>query len=223
MTYGYIRVSTESQSVENQRMQIKKVCKEKITWYAETISGTKEPDKRKLGELLKTVGKGDTIVVTELSRLGRSLMMIMKVLDDCLQRGITVKAIKENFTLDNSIGCKALMFAFGMSAEVERQLISERTRAGLERARRNGKRIGRQVGEKPHYFKLTPHKKKIKQYMKEGRSLNSMAREFGVNWSTMKNFCTVNIYVPALRPLRKAPKKHGHMSRREAEWFKNHA
>ena len=223
MTYGYIRVSTESQSVENQRMQIKKVCKDRITWYAETISGTKEPDKRKLGELLKSVKKGDTIIVTELSRLGRSLMMIMKVLDDCLNRGVKVKAIKENFTLDNSIGCKALMFAFGMSAEVERQLISERTRAGLERARRNGKRIGRQPGEKPRYFKLTPHKDKIKRYMKEGRILNSMAREFGVNWITMKNFCTVNIFVPPLPALRNAPRKHGHMTRREAEWFKNHA
>lgn len=222
MTYGYIRVSTESQTVENQRMQIKKVCKGKITWYSETISGTKEPDKRKLGELLKTANEGDTIIVTELSRLGRSLMMIMKVLDDCLKRGVKVMAIKENFTLDNSICCKALMFAFGMSAEVERQLISERTKAGLERARRNGKRIGRQTGEKPRYFKLTPHKDKIKRYMKEGRSLNSMAREFGVNWVTMKNFCTVNIFVQPLPPLIKAPKKHGHLTHQEKEWFNTH-
>ena len=115
-------------------------------------------------------------------------------------------AIKENFELDDSIACKALMFAFGLSAEIERTLISERTKAGLERARKKGKRIGRQKGEKPHRFKLTPYKSKIKRYLKEGRSINSMAVEFGVRWKTMKDFVTVNIKVKPLPPLTAEPK-----------------
>ena len=227
MIYGYIRVSTSSQTVENQKIQIKKYCKLKrmhnIVWFAETISGTKSPEKRKLGDLLKIVNENDIVIVTEISRLGRSLMMIMNVLNDCLIRKVKVIAIKENFILDNSIACKALMFAFGLSAEIERTLISERTKAGLERAKIKGKKIGRSVGEKPTRFKLTPYKTKIKKYIKEGRSINSMAKEFGVRWQTMKNFCLINIYIKPLPPLDQEPKKHGHPTYREKEYFKNHS
>ena len=224
MIYGYIRVSTSSQTVENQKIQIKKYCKEKrlhnIVWYSETISGTIAPEKRKLGELLEMAKEGDTIICTEISRLGRSMMMIMNVLNEFLEKNVKVIVIKENFVLDDSIGCKALMFAFGLSADIEKSLISERTKAGLERARKKGKRIGRQKGEKPHYFKLTPYRSKIKRYMKEGRTINSMAVEFGVRWNTMKTFCTTNIYVKPLPPLTAEPKKHGHPTRREIEWFR---
>lgn len=226
MIYGYIRVSTDSQTVQNQKIQIKKYCKDKrlhnIKWFSETISGTIAPEKRKLGELFEMVKEGDVIICTELSRLGRSMIMILNELDYCLKRNVKVVAIKENFTLDDSIACTALMLAFGLSAELERKLLSERTKMGLSRARLKGKRIGRQAGEKPHYFKLTPHKTKIRQYMKEGRSIYSMAKEFNVTWLTMKNFCTTNIYIKPLPPLTSEPKRHGHPTRREIEWFKKH-
>lgn len=226
MLYGYIRVSTGTQTVENQKIQIKKYCKEKrlhnIIWIAETISGTKEPSKRKLGDLLENVKQGDIIICTEISRLGRSMIMVMNVFEECIRKKVLVIAIKENFRLDDSIACKALMFAFGLSAEIERTLISERTKAGLERARKKGKRIGRQKGEKPHYFKLTPYKTQIRRYIKEGRTINSMAKEFGVRWKTMKDFVTVNIKIKPLPPLTEKPKKHGHPTRREIEWFKKH-
>ena len=227
MIYGYIRVSTSSQTVENQKIQIKKYCKEKrlhnIVWYSETISGTKQPEKRVLGKLLHDIAENDVIIVTEVSRLGRSMIMIMNVLDECLKKNVKVMAIKENFVLDNSIACKALMFAFGLSAEIERTLISERTKAGLERAKKRGKRIGRMKGEKPTRFKLTPYKTRIRRYMKEGRSINSMAKEFGVRWQTMKNYCTVNIKIKPLPPLLEEPKKHGHPTYREMEYFRKHS
>lgn len=219
MVYGYICVSTEEQNLENQR----KAILERFNvdeWVEEKRSGTVGWEKRSLGELLERLDAGDTIIVTEISRLGRSMMMIMNVLDECLKNNVKVVAIKENFILDNSIACKALMFAFGLSAEIERTLISERTKAGLERARKKGKKIGRALGEKPHRFKLTPYKARIKRYMKEGRSLNSMAKEFGVRWTTMRNFCKVNIFVKPLPPLMEEPKKHGHPTYRELEWFK---
>ena len=226
MVYGYIRVSTGTQTFENQRIQIKEYCKQhklrKVQWVSEVVSGTITPNKRKLGDLLKILEKGDVIVCTEISRLGRSMIMIMNVLDECLNKGVQVYAIKENFILDDSIACKALMFAFGLSATIEADLISERTKMGLERARRKGKRIGRQKGEKPHYYKLTPYKSKIKRYLKEGRTINSMAKEFNVKWKTMKNFCTTNIYIKPLPPLESEPRWHGHPTRREIEWFKKH-
>lgn len=226
MIYGYVRVSTSLQMVENQKLQIKQYCKDNklrnVKWFCETASGMTEPNKRKLGELLKIVKENDIIICTEVSRLGRSMMMIMNELDLCLQKKVKVIAIKENFILDDSIASKALMFAFGLSADIERACISERTRAGLQRAKLKGKRIGRQKGEKPHYFKLTPYKRKIRQYLKEGRSINSMANEFGVRWKTMNDFCKVNIKIKPLPPLTTEPKRHGHPTRREIDWFRKH-
>jgi DNA invertase Pin-like site-specific DNA recombinase len=116
-----------------------------------------------------------------------------------------------------------LAFAFGLSAELERTLLSERTKLGLERARKQGKRIGRQFGEKPHHYKLTPYRARIKRYIKEGRTINSMAEEFHVSWLTMKNFVSVNIYSKPLPPLTEPPKRHGHPTYRELEWFRTHA
>ena len=101
MIYGYIRVSTDKQTVENQRFEIIKFCKrEKITinkWIEETISGTTTVDKRKLGQLLKTLKKNDIIICSEISRLGRNLLMIMSILNECMQKEIKVWTIKDNY------------------------------------------------------------------------------------------------------------------------------
>lgn len=223
MTHGYIRVSTDTQTVENQKVAITEYVKRyrlgKIEWTSETISGTKKPEKRKLGGLLETLQQGDTLIITELSRLGRSMTMILNVLQQLLDKGVKVIAIKEGYELGDNLQSKVLAFAFGLSAEIERTLISERTKQGLERARQQGKRIGRQPGEKPHHYKLTPHRCEIKQYLKQGRTINSMAEEFGVSWLTMKNFVTVNIHVKPLPPLTRRPKRHGHPTYRELEYF----
>ena len=139
MVYGYIRVSTEAQSVENQKMAITEYARrhgiKKVQWTAETISGTRQPEKRKLGELLEELRKDDTLIITELSRLGRSIIMILSVLQKLLDKGVCVIAIKEGYELGDNIQSKVLAFAFGLSAEIERALISERTKLGLERAR----------------------------------------------------------------------------------------
>lgn len=227
MIYGYIRVSTDTQTVENQKMAIQEYADnhkmENVQFTSEIISGTKQPNKRKLGLLLEEVNKGDVIIVTELSRLGRSMIMILDVLQTLLDKGVKVIAIKEGYELGDNIQSKVLAFAFGLSAEVERTLISERTKLGLERARKLGKRIGRQYGEKIHNYKLTPYKDQIKKYIKQGRTINSMAEEFNVSWLTMKNFVTVNIHAKPLPPLRKEPKRHGHPTMRELEYFRKHS
>ncbi len=192
MIYGYVRVSTGSQTTENQKLVIKGYCKQRrlhhIHWVAETISGTKQPSKRKLGELMKTVQKGDIVIITEISRLGRSMIMIMDVLQVFLDKEVKVYAIKEGFDLGDNIQSKVLAFAFGLCAEIERNLISERTKAGLARARKLGKKIGRAVGEKPKNYKLTPHKRKIKQLLKEGVSKSAIARAYHVQWVTLDRF-----------------------------------
>ena len=101
MIYGYIRVSTDRQTVENQRYEIKRFCQENNLqvdkWISETISGAKEVDKRRLGKLLKGVRKDDIIICSEISRLGRSLFMIMSVLNHCMEIGAKVWTIKDNY------------------------------------------------------------------------------------------------------------------------------
>ncbi len=190
MIYGYIRVSTEKQTVKNQKMAIRTYCRQRrlhnIVWIDETISGTKKPEKRKLGGLLATVQQDDMIIVTELSRLGRSMIMILDVLQLLLEKHVRVIAIKEGYELGDNIQSKVLAFAFGLSAEVERQLLSERTKLGLARARKQGKRLGRMKGQKPKRYKLTGKGAYIRRELEAGRTKASLARELGVTWSTLQ-------------------------------------
>ena len=226
MIYGYIRVSTDGQTTENQKLAIRNYCRYRrlhhIHWVAETISGTKCPEKRKLGNLIKTVKEGDTIILTELSRLGRSLMMILNILQSLLDKRVQVIAIKEGYELGDNIQSKVLAFAFGLSAEIERTLLSERTKQGLERARKAGKQIGRLPGQKPNYYRLTPYRYKIKRYLKAGRSKLSIAKELGVTWVTLDRFIRLHLNDKLPPPLTERPKKHGHPTIREQQYFANH-
>lgn len=150
MIYGYIRVSTDKQTVENQRFEINNFCeRNNITidgWIEETISGTKAYNKRELGKLLKRVKKGDLIISAELSRLGRNLFMIMEILNICMTKGCRVWIIKDNYRLGEDIQSKVLAFAFGLSAEIERNLISQRTKEALARKKAEGVKLGHRRG-----------------------------------------------------------------------------
>ena len=159
MFYGYIRVSTDKQTVENQRFEIRRFCESQNIsidyWFDETISGTKEPDKRKLGKMLHQMKKGDVLICAELSRLGRSLLMIMSILNECMKNEIQVWTIKDNYRLGTDISSKVLAFAFGISAEIERNLISQRTKEALARKKSEGVSLGRPKGRKSSHVKLT--------------------------------------------------------------------
>ena len=150
MIYGYIRVSTDTQTVENQRFEINKFCEvQDMTvdgWIEETISGTKSYSKRALGKLLKKVGRGDLIICAELSRLGRNLFMIMEILNICMTKECRVWTIKDNYRLGDDIQSKVLAFAFGLSAEIERNLISQRTKEALARKKAEGVKLGHERG-----------------------------------------------------------------------------
>lgn len=197
MTYGYIRVSTSHQNLENQQMEIEKFCQLnglKIdSWIEEKISGSKRPENRKLGKILmNSAHSGDLIICTEISRFGRSLIMIMNVLQHFLENGVKVWTIKDGYRLGNDIQSKVLAFAFGLSAEIERQLISERTKVGLNRVRREGKHIGRKKGQKSTIYKLSQNSDYIKKEILQGRTKTSLARELGVSWKTLdRHLCRI--------------------------------
>ena len=150
MVYGYIRVSSDKQTIENQRFEITNFCKKKglliDDWIEETISGTKNYSKRELGRLLKKVRKGDIIICSELSRLGRNLFMIMEILNICMAKECRVWTIKDNYRLGDDIQSKVLAFAFGLSAEIERNLISQRTKEALARKKADGAKLGHPQG-----------------------------------------------------------------------------
>jgi DNA invertase Pin-like site-specific DNA recombinase len=191
MVYGYIRVSTDKQTVENQRYEINRFCKsEKIKiakWIEEKISGTKAPEKRQLGSLLKLVNEGDIIICSELSRLGRSFFMIMNILSRCMERGVKVWTIKDNYRLGDNIQSKVLAFAFGLSAEIERDLISQRTKEALARCKAEGKILGRRYGRAVN-VKLSGHEKEIRKMLREGKNKAEIGRRFGVHRQTVRIF-----------------------------------
>lgn len=192
MIYGYIRVSTDKQTVENQRYEINFFCERQEfvvnKWIEETISGAKNVDDRKLGKLLKKMKKGDILVCSELSRLGRNLLMIMGILNECMNRDIQVWTIKDNYRLGSDINSKVLAFAFGLSAEIERNLISQRTKEALARKRAEGVILGRPKGRKSAKTKLTGQEKKIQELLDKKVSYSAIGRILGVHRLTVSSF-----------------------------------
>ena len=192
MNYGYIRVSTDKQTVENQRYEITKFCAGQGIiidgWIEETASGAKDPGKRKLGDLLSGVGEGDLILCAELSRLGRSLFMIMAILSECMKKGVRVWTIKDNYRLGEDIQSKVLAFAFGLSAEIERDLISRRTKEALARMRAEGRPLGRPKGALSKKVKLSGMEEVIRALRERGNNWSHIARVLRVDRSTLVRF-----------------------------------
>lgn len=192
MTYGYIRVSTDKQTVENQRYEINHFCEQQgvviAKWIEETVSGTKLIKERKLGELLKKMKKGDILICSELSRLGRNLLMIMAVLNECMNREVQVWTIKDNYRLGSDINSKVLAFAFGLSAEIERNLISQRTKEALARKRAEGVILGRPKGSKSKVKKLTGKEAEMRQLLDSKVSQSAIARILKVHRLTVAAF-----------------------------------
>lgn len=192
MNFGYIRVSSDKQTVENQRYEIRNFAqKQNIqidNWIEESISGTKNYDKRVLGKLLKEVKKDDLIICTELSRLGRNMFMIMEILNICMTKECKVWTIKDSYRLGQDIQSKVLAFAFGLSAEIERNLISQRTKEALARKKTEGVVLGRPKGRKSTHLKLSNKENIIRELLRQGTSKSEIARILKVNRMTVASF-----------------------------------
>ena len=222
MFYGYIRVSTEEQNLENQKKAISEKYKIR-KWIEEKRSGTVDFHKRNLGKLIEQLNEGDILVVTEISRLGRSLNMIFDIIKELQNKKVRVIAIKNNFDLNPQkknditaqvlmfafgLSAQVLMFAFGLSAQIERDLISERTKQGLIVAKSK--------------VKLRKYQRKIMRDYKSGMSINAIAIKYHVTWVTAKRFITIYAKMKKPAPLTEKPQKHGHPTYAESEYFKTH-
>lgn len=196
MIYGYIRVSTDKQTVENQRFEIEKfVGRENIKidrWIEETVSGTVSVEKRKLGLLLRKLKKGDILVASEISRLGRNLLQIMSILHHCMKNDVQVWTIKDNYRLGTDIQSKVLAFAFGLSAEIERNLISQRTKEALARIKADGKHLGRPHGFVTMKRKLDGKNKKLVGLLEKNVPKTQIAKMLGVERSLIYTFLKVH-------------------------------
>ena len=189
---GYIRVSSSKQSTLHQRFDIRNFALKngiKIdTWIEETISSRKALDKRQLGELLNNLQENDILITCEISRLGRSLLEVMKILEICLNKNCQVWTLKENYRLGNDIQSKVLAFAFGLAAEIERQLISERTKSSLANIKASGKKLGRPFKAETKKLKLSKNQKQIQKLLDQGISKSKIAKIFGVQRATLRRY-----------------------------------
>ena len=196
MIYAYIRVSTDKQTVENQRFEINRFAKQRDfqidVWVEETVSGTRSAKDRKLCVLLKRIKKGDTLIVSEISRLGRRLMEVMSILNACMLKNVILLTVKEKYELGNNIQSQILAFAFSLSAQIERDLISQRTREGLARRIASGQKLGRPMGGHNSKYKLTGKEEKIKAMLEAGTSKAEMARKLKVSRNTLAAFLNRN-------------------------------
>jgi putative DNA-invertase from lambdoid prophage Rac len=201
MIYGYIRVSTDKQTTENQRFELLKYADEKNLrideWIEETISATKALSHRKLGALLTKMEEGDILLVTELSRLGRSLMEVMSILHTLMEKDVKVYTTKERYELGNNINSKVLAFAFSLSAEIERTMISQRTKEALARKKSEGMRLGRPKGRLSAVTKLSGKDDLIREYLAKHIPQTVIARLLNVNRLTVRNYIKTRKLTPS--------------------------
>lgn len=197
MIYGYLRVSTQQQTLENQKFEITEYLKNNningtIKFIEEKKSGTISYKDRNLGSLIKKLKSDDVLIVSEISRLGRNMLMIMEILNHILGSKATLISIKEKLIFDNTISSKVISFAFSLSAEIERNLISQRTKKALELRKAMGIKLGRPVGAGNKIYILDKYKLKIEKLLLENTSIYKIAKKCKCNYNTMKNYLKRN-------------------------------
>ena len=192
MIYAYVRVSTEQQSGSSQRFEISNWAGSKgihiDSWVEESKSGTLPPEKRKLGRTLRRMHRGDTLVCTEISRLGRNLLMVMSILNACSQKGVCIRTIKDCFELSDNINSKIIAFAFGLAAEIERNLISQRTREALADKKASGVTLGRPAGSCKRQSAVLSERDAVISRHASGESWRSIAKSYGIHRNTLARY-----------------------------------
>jgi len=189
-TLGYLRVSTDDQDLEKNKADILKLANEKdlgrVRFIEEAVSGRVSWKKRKVAEILDRCRAGDNIIVSELSRLGRSMLECMEILSIALERGIHVYAVKGSWQLDQSIQSKIIAMAFSMAAEIERDLISQRTKEALRAKKAAGMKLGRPKG--PGKSKLDAFRPEIEALLANGSTQKFIAQRYSTTEANLHNW-----------------------------------
>jgi len=190
MITAYLRVSTDMQDVETQKIGVNEFCKQKgweIDEFVldEGVSGAKDPSKRKLGGIINKAKKGDKIIFSEISRIGRKLDMILDFIRECSEKGVAIYTVKDRYVLEDTIQSKVLVTVMGLAAEIERDLLRQRTKEGLKRAVANGKVLGRPKGTLGGYKLTAEQVEKARTAIELGISISKMAKKLHVHRITL--------------------------------------
>ncbi len=189
-TTAYLRVSTTDQDLEKNKFDILELSNQKglgqVEWVEETVSGRVPWRKRRLADVLDSVQAGDNLIVSELSRLGRSMLECMEILSLASQRGLHIYAVKGNWQLDNSIQSKIVAMAFSMAAEIERDLISQRTKEALAARKKAGVKLGRPRGIGKS--KLDQYRPEIEALLANGSKQRFIARRYGTTEANLSRW-----------------------------------
>ncbi len=195
---GYLRVSTADQDLEKNKADILAFANSRdpgrVTFVEERASGKTPWRKRKVAEVLENLTRGDTLLVSELSRLGRSMLECMEILSIATHKGVHVYALKGNWQLDDTIQSKIIAMAFAMAAEIERDLISSRTREALRARRASGKPLGRPKG--PGKSRLDAFRPEIKALLANGSTQRFIANRYSTTPANLSNWIKKNRIIP---------------------------
>ena len=188
-TYAYLRVSTDQQDVDNQRHGILEYANTHsiagLQFVEDNASGKVKWKERKLGDLLlKTMQVGDTVLFAEVSRMARSTLQVLEILEQCADKKITVHIVKQKMVLDESLNSKITAIVLGLAAEIDREMISMRTKEALARQKANGVVLGRPKG-KAKKLKLDKHSKDIRHYLEINLSKTAICKLVGCSPSTL--------------------------------------
>lgn len=189
-TVGYLRVSTEDQCTEKNKADILMFAHKNglgiVNFVEEKVSGKKSWKDRKICSVISSMGEKDNLIVPELSRLGRSMLEIMEILSIAKQKNINIYSVKGNWRLDESIQSKIIAMAFSMAAEIERDLISSRTKEALRAVKAKGVKLGRPKG--PGKSKLDQYHDEIMAFVATGSTQVWLSKKYNVSKSTMCNW-----------------------------------
>lgn len=198
--YGYLRVSTDKQDCDNQKIGVEDLARTRglpiESWIIDDgVSGIKEPEKRKLGKLLKRIKSGDVIICSELSRLGRRLFMVISILEHCMKIGAKVLTVKDGCELGDNVQSKILAFAFGLVAELEREMISKRTKEALQRRKSSGKKLGRPFGSVNRRHILDGKESQIRAELANGATVAEITKNTKSEKARFTGFCPKETFV----------------------------
>jgi len=208
-TIGYLRVNTQDQDQEKNKSDILALANERdlgrVEWVEEKVSGAKDWKKRKLGEIMQSLQSGDTVIVSELSRLGRSILQILEIMKMAHEKSIAVYSVKGGWSLSGSMESKIVLYMLAMVSEIERDLISQRTKEGLKARKEAGVKLGRPTG--PGKSKLDPYREEIVALLKNGSTQSYVARRYGTTPPNLNNWLKKHGIDP--KPVLPNAEKHG--------------
>lgn len=192
MIFAYLRISTDKQDEASQRQIITAALAgsqpEPIEWLADTASGGTPWQSRAIAGILEKGTANDTIIVSEISRIARSTIGVLSFLQEAAAKKITVIAVKSGIKLDGSTASKIVVTVLAMAAEIERDLLRERTTAALQARKLRGLPIGRQPGALGKRNKLSAREAEIQPLLDAKIAHAAIARLLGVSRSTLHAF-----------------------------------